>query len=403
MRQNFFDLETINAAADNLQHQGIRSYLTLLGIVIGIAAIIALVSIGQGMNAFVEKQFESIGLDNVFVEPGSSVGSISSMLSRLQKNDDKLIEGISGVEAVIPLFETSSVATFKEKSASVIIIGFDPAKSLYLEKMGYLSLAKGRILESSDKFGMIVSDSFAKDAFDENIGLKQKISMNGQDFKIIGITKQSDVAFSGFGVSNMVFMNRDTVTGFFGEENPTEIVVKVTNRSDINATVSRIERVLERAHGEKDFQVMSTENIIESAGNVLAIIQIVLIGLAAISLLVGGIGIMNTMLMSVMERTKEIGVMKAIGATNERVLSIFLMEAGLIGLAGGIIGAFFGYLISLFVSVISSSFGFALPFTVDPIVLIGALAFAMVVGMLSGFFPARHAAMLDPVEALRYE
>jgi len=401
--RNFFDFEIIKMAADNLRHQGTRSYLTLLGIVIGIAAIVALVSIGESVNAFVVNQFESIGLDNVFVEPGSSGNIMSSAFSKMQKNDAKLIEPIPGVEAVIEFFETSSTATFKNKTAGVFIIGIDTDKQQYLEKTGYLSLAKGRLLESNDKFGIIVSDAFAKDAFEEPIALKERIEINGQDFKIIGITKQSDVAFSGFGVSNMVWMNKDTVKSFFDENQPTELIVKVVSKDKVNDVVERIEQKLERAHGEKNFQVMSTENIIQQAGSVLLIVQIVLVGLAAISLLVGGIGIMNTMLMAVMERTREIGVMKAIGATNARVLSLFLFEAGVIGLVGGIGGVLLGFFIAFGVSMVSQLAGFGLPLAINPLTIIGALGFAMIVGMVSGALPARRAAMLDPVEALRYE
>jgi len=259
------------------------------------------------------------------------------------------------------------------------------------------------LLESNDKYGIIVSDSFAKEAFDEPIALKERIEINGQGFKIIGITKQSDVAFSGFGVSNMVWMNKETVKSFFDENTPTEMIVKVVSQDKVNDVINKIEQKLKRAHGEEDFQVMSTENIIQQAGNVLLLVQIVLIGLAAISLLVGGIGIMNTMLMAVMERTREIGVMKAIGATNNRVLSIFLAESALIGLVGGIIGIILGYLISLAVSIISEFAGVPLPTQVSPLAITLAIVFSMGVGIVSGIIPARRAAMLDPVEALRYE
>jgi putative ABC transport system permease protein len=396
-----YGIDSIKVALNNLLQQKIRSYLTLLGIVIGIAAIVALVSIGEGFNAFVVKQFESIGLDTIAVEPGNT--TIASAFSKMQKNDAKLIEAIPGVEAVMELFETSSVATFKKQSTGVFLIGIDPSKQKYLEDTGYLSLAKGRLLENNDRFSIIISDGFAKDAFDTPLGLKEKIEINGQNYKIIGITKQSDVAFSGFGINNMVWLNSDILKTYFDENRPTEIMVKATSRDKVQDVVEKIERKLEQAHGEKDFQVMSTENIIKQAGVVLTLVQIVLIGLAAISLLVGGIGIMNTMLMAVMERTREIGVMKAIGATNERVLSIFLLEAGMIGLVGGIIGTIFGYLIALIVSFASKTAGFALPIEINFFVTIGALAFAMIVGMVSGFIPARRAAMLDPIEALRYE
>jgi len=397
------DSELLAVAFKNLKARKLRSYLTLLGIVIGIAAIVALVSIGEGLNQAVTQQFEQLGLNTLIVEPGSG-GFVSMAVARtLREEDERLIEGIAGVEAVIGFYEAAAVAEFKNGKSSVFIIGFDPKKMQYLEKMGYSELTKGRKLQPSDKYSVMLTEGFAANGFvDETLRVKDSLEINGQKFKIIGITKDMSGFMGGGMMSNFLFMPKKTVQDFFSGNDPTELIVEVTDKSIADEVAEKIKTKLLRAHGEEDFYVMTTENVMESAGVVLGLIQLVLVGLAAISLLVGGIGIMNTMLMSVMERTTEIGTMKAIGATNSRVLSIFLAEAALLGATGGLIGSIFGIMIAAGVSVVATASGFPLPIAINPLAFIGAIAFAMAVGMLSGYYPARRAALLEPVAALRY-
>ncbi len=397
------DEELVSVAYRNLKMHKMRSLLTLLGIIIGIGAIVALVSIGEGLNQAVTEQFQALGLDTLFVEPGTGDLASTAVSRTLREEDIGLIEGIPGVEAAMGFYEIATVAEFRQKKSSVIIIGYDPDKREYLEKSGYINLLRGRQLESTDKYAVMVPESFTTDGFfEETLKIKDSIEIDGQKFKIVGVTKNLS-SFMGGGFSvNFVFMPKKTVRGFFGEEDPVEIAVQATDRGLVSEVAEKIERKLKKAHGEEDFYVMTTENILDTAGVVIGLIQLVLVGLAAISLVVGGIGIMNTMLMSVMERTREIGVMKAVGATNNRILSIFLMEAGLIGAVGGVVGVALGLLIAAGISAIATAFGFSLPVGLNPLSLIGAVLFAMFVGMISGYYPARRAALLEPVEALRY-
>lgn len=397
------DAELFSIAFRNLKMHKLRSSLTLLGIIIGIAAIVALVSIGEGLNQAVTQEFEKMGLDTLAVEPGSGAG-MSTMVSRALKEEDiGLIEGIPGVEHVMGFYETAAIAEFRDKQSSVFIIGLTPADRPFLEKAGYLDLMKGRNLESNDKYAVIISESFASEGFnEETLRVKDQLEINGQKFKIVGITKDMSGIIGGFSPANMIWLPKETVQDFFGEKDPMEIMVQVTDREIADEVADKITERLKRAHGEEDFYVMTTENIMESAGVVLGLIQAVLVALAGISLIVGGIGIMNTMLMSVLERTKEIGVMKAVGATNSRVLSIFLVESAMIGAFGGVAGAMLGILLASLVSVVATLSGFGLPVGINIVAIIGAIAFAMLVGMASGYLPARRAALLEPVQALRY-
>jgi len=203
---------------------------------------------------------------------------------------------------------------------------------------------------------------------------------------------------------NAIIMSKNGLEEISDEElTPFRIIAKTYRKEDIPEVKERIIRVLKRAHGEEDFQIMTASQIQESAGAILGLVQAVLVGIAAISLAVGSIGIMNTMFMSVMERTREIGIMKAIGATNKRVRNIFLMEAGIIGAAGGLIGIGFGFTIAIVVGLVAESAGFPLKVVPDLMLFFGALLFAMAVGMIAGYIPAKRAAEMDPVEALSQE
>ncbi len=398
------DLEIVRVAFTNIKRQRLRSYLTLLGMVIGIAAIVTLFSLSTGLSLAVEGMFESLGLDVIFVEPGGEMGFSTAISRTINESDIDIIKGIPGVEEVVGLYETAAIAKYKEHEMSAFIIGYDPNKEEYMQGMGYLSLGKGRLLESSDLYSILISESFAKDALEgEELDVRKKIEINGQDFKIVGLLDDSDLASSSFGITNMFWVTKNAARTFFGAEDPIELAVKVTDEHLVNSVVEKIESRLERAHGEKDFSVMTSESLLESFNTVLGVMQIVLLMLASISVVVGAIGIMNSMLMAVLERTREIGAMKAIGATNNMILAIFITEAGLLGMTGGALGVVLGYIVAFGISAVAGSLNFTLPIVIDPVIVVIGVSISAGVGIVSGIVPARRASLMDPVEALRYE
>ncbi len=398
------DTEIIQVAYTNLKRQRLRSYLTLLGMVIGIAAIVALFTLSTGLSLSVKEMFQSLGVNVIFVEPGSGADLSTAVSRSIEENDIGIIKGIPGVEEVLGFYETAAIAKYHNREMSAFIIGYDPEKTKYVAETGYLKLSRGRLLQSSDLYSIMVNESFAKNAIDNaELQLRQRIEINGMEFKIVGILDDSDQAFGNFGVNNMFWVTKNTARSLFGAEDPVELFVKVTNENLVDSVAEKIEDRLERAHGEKDFYVATSETMMESFGNVLGLVQAMLLLLASISVIVGAIGIMNTMLMAILERTREIGTMKAIGATNPKILSIFITEAGLLGLVGGTAGVVLGYIAAFGVSVVAKGFGFGLPIMVSPLVIAVGMLTSLTVGIVSGFVPARRAALMDPVEALHYE
>jgi len=395
------DLELFHVASKNLRGRGFRSFLTILGVVIGIAAIVALIAVGEGLNQSVSQQFQSLGTDTLFVLPGG--GFIESAFAKLSDDDADTIEEVKGVDFAAAIYVSSQQIEFKDKKYGITIIGLEPEKIDKLSVIGMANVAEGRKLTESDTSGVVLGSNFSSRITKNEIGLRQSIEIEGKKFKVVGVLEEATNNFARM-FNTAIIMNSDELKRISDTEiSPMRIIVNILPSEEMEEIKERISDHLEDDHGKKDFQIMDLQQISEIAGDVVGMISLVLIGIAAISLLVGGIGIMNTMLMSVMERTKEIGVMKAIGATTPRIISIFVVEAGLIGLIGGIIGLILGIATATLISILAEMAGLPLSTVVTPELIIGALAFSMTVGMIAGVYPAVRAASVDPVEALRYE
>jgi putative ABC transport system permease protein len=398
-------IEVIEVAVDNLSHQGLRTYLTILGVIIGIAAIVTFVALGDGLNNAVVDQFEKLGSNTIFVAPsGSFSGESGLAIEYLQDAEISKIKRIPEVSQAFAPLMTSATIEFDNEKKSVSVIGYNPNEVKDLAKTGFLKIGEGREIKSSDGYVAIVGYSLAKKTFDKEIRLRSNIMLNGKSFRIIAISQESSQSFGGGPNTNTtIFINETVYKQVFADSKPMFMLVTTKKKEDVDAVQRKIERIFEQKYGkdQKTFAVTTSAQVLESINQVLGLVQLFIVGIASISLFVGGIGIMNTMIMSVMERTSEIGVMKAIGATNGLILSIFIVEAGLIGLFGGAIGVALGYGLAFLVGVIAGATGFALSVRIDFLLIIGALAFSMFVGIASGVYPARRAAMLDPVDALR--
>ena len=203
------DFETFIVALRNLRHQRLRSFLTLAGVIIGVAAIVALISVGEGLQSAVLNEFEQIGLNTIAVEPGTG-GFLETAISRTLSEDDiKIIERINSVEAVMPFYETASNAFYRKESEGVFIIGFNPEQNEHLEKMGYMKLLEGRMLSPNDRYSLIIGEQFAKNTFSNELGVKSRLEINGKQFRIVGLLDESGLMMGGGAIGGMAWMNMD--------------------------------------------------------------------------------------------------------------------------------------------------------------------------------------------------
>ncbi len=406
---NFFDY--LKFAFLNLVHRRLRSWLTMIGIFIGIAAVVSLISLGQGLQNAVNEQFSSIGTNRVIVQPGSEFfgppGS-GAGTSKITDHDLDLVKRVKGVDEVAPfILKPSARVDFDSKTRFAFAIGI-PTDSTMRVLGSRFDVVQGRQLKNGEKTKVVVGNNYAHDPniFGKVLHLGSTIKIQGKDFEIVGFRKKlgdpaNDVS---------VVLPLDELESLFGiKDEYSAFNVEITKGADVNEVADAIKKEMRKDRGQKegneDFQVQTSQELISSFNTILNVVQAVLIGIAAISLLVGGVGIMNTMYTSVIERTKEIGIMKAIGARNSDVMIIFLMESGLLGMAGGAIGAAIGVGISKSVEFIAyQAFGSPLiKASVPWYLIVGALLFSFVIGSLAGLLPARQAANLKPVEALRHE
>lgn len=400
--------EAMQFAWQNLTQRKVRSWLTLIGIFAGIAAVVALMSLGQGLRDAVNEQFNSLGSDKFTVSgAGSGFGPPGTGAVGIVSEDDvRLINRVQGVKIAFGRYIEPATFTYRDNQEAVFVssVSDDLEEGLLALSLYSYTTAQGRSFRPGESGNVYLGYDIAKQDGSERISPGQKIELNGRRFTVIGVAEQKgNPVFDG----GVLMSNNDMQSLFGVGENYSLIGVQVQPDSEVPVVVDRVDRTMRRDRnqdlGEADFRISTPRDFLESLNTILTTVQILLVGIAAISLFVGGIGIANTMYTAVLERNREIGIMKAIGATNKEVLRIFLIESGLLGLAGGVIGAVLGIGIAKAVE-----FGAAQAFgsnilraSPDPLVIVFVLVFAFVLGAVSGTLPARKAAHLRPVEALR--
>ncbi len=389
-------------SAKSLRRRQMRSWLTIIGIVIGIAAIVGLISIGEGMQNAIEDQFENMGLSNIRIVPANLRGPPTGDIG-LDKSDAEFIESIVGVEYVDPLLMQYANVEFANEEQYIMVNGYDTG----LGDKAFLDIdvdvVEGRLFLPSDSNSVIVGYdiAFDEDIFNKDIRVKNNIKIDDTDYRVIGIFEDM-----GNDMDNRIYMPLETTREHFNKPNIVNaITVKVLDGIDVEKVAETIERKLKRKHnGDEDFEVFTPAQLLTQFNMILGIVKAVLAGIAAISLIVGGIGIMNTMFTSVLERTREIGVMKAIGAKNSSILTIFMIESGIIGLIGGALGVIIGMGAAYMVEYGARLAGFGLlNININIGLVIFGLSFAFIVGVIAGTLPAIRASSLKPVDALRYE
>ncbi|MBT3582381.1 ABC transporter permease [Candidatus Woesearchaeota archaeon] len=390
----------LRIALRNITHRKLRSWLTAIGIIIGVASVVALISVSQGMQGAIEEQFEQMGTDTITITPTSFTGPGSTAEAPFDDGDVRVIERIPEIDTVLPMMYGTAKFTFHNQDSYSYLMGIplDKESNKVWDDIGW-DILEGRFPEAGKK-EVGIGYLAAKEMFDDELRVKNTIMVNDEKFKIVGIAKevgnsQDDTA---------IYMDVDVAKDILDQEDYNMIMAKVKPGNDAELVADKVQRKLEKYRDAEDFNALTPSEILEQINDILGIIQLVLVGIAAISLLVGAIGIMNTMYTSVLERTKEIGIMKAIGASNNAIMMIFLAEAGILGIVGGIVGTILGMIMGKGVEIAAGSSGF-IPLRVEiswPLIL-GAISFAFLIGALSGTLPALGAAKLKPVDALRHE
>jgi putative ABC transport system permease protein len=404
MKKDYFFL-----AFGNLKHRGLRSWLTILGVFIGIAAVVALITMGEGLRTAVTGQFSTLSTDKLTIQnAGSGMGPPgSTVITKLNNHDVEIISSIKGVDEVITRLIRVAKVEFN-KEANYNYLASIPSEEKLVQIVydsSSLKTESGRLLKTNDIGKVVIGSDIANEnSFGKQINVGDKINIAGKNFEVIGILKPA----SSFQINYVIFMNEEDMKKLLDIGNEWDIIVaQVEDSKEINSIAENIKEELRRDRkedvGEEDFSVQTPLEAISSVNTILDIINLIVGGIAAISLLVGGIGIANTMYTSVLERTKEIGTMKAVGAKNKEILYIFIIESGMLGLLGGIIGAAVGLGLAFGISAIANAAigGTFLSVNISYPLIFGAIAFAFGIGLISGLAPALQASKLKPVEAFR--
>ncbi len=414
-------IDFLKLAVKSLLANKLRTFLTMLGIIIGVGSVIMLMSVGAGVQTFVNQQFELIGANNIFIIPGqmgeiamtgmggggsgSSTGQTTTQGSSLategaSKLKEKHVKGIKRLSSDIleatGTIEAPAKATYKNEAIFASLSGID--ENFFAASN--LAVEAGRPIEEKDILNKrkvaVIGPEVGEELFPGIDPLGKKIIVANVSFEVVGITEKRGTGGIGGNIDRVIYVPFPVVQSLTEKEGLQAILVKVSDREKIPEIIALIKDYLSSELEEDEFSVIDQTKILETVNAILTILTYALTAIAAISLLVGGVGIMNIMFVSVVERTKEIGIRKAVGATPGNIRSQFLTEAVILSLFGGVLGVSFGVLGAH----IAARW---LTTTVTPFSIFLSLGVCSLIGIIFGVAPAARAAKLDPVEALRYE
>ncbi len=395
--------ELLKLAGGAIAAHRLRSGLTVLGIVIGIASVILLTSLGEGTRRYILEEFSQFGTNLIAINKGKTAtsgmpGAIGGTVRKLTIEDAEALRRVRGVEKLVPVTFGSARVEAGERGRDVIIYGVTSD----VPDVWRFRVRQGRFLPPGDpRRGAplaVLGPKLKQEIFGDGNPLGEHVRIGGARFLVVGVMEPKG-QFLGFDMDDTAYVPVASAQALFHRDELTEIDVLFSREVSPERVKQGLRRVLMDRHGEEDFTITTQTEMLDVLGRVLSVVSLAVGGIAAISLLVGAIGILTMMWISVGERTGEIGLVRAIGATRRQVLQLFLVEAALLSAAGGAIGVAAGLGIGGLLRVASPG----LPLHTAPVFVVAALAVSLLVGLLSGVLPARRAAVLDPLEALRAE
>ncbi|HET9519427.1 MAG TPA: ABC transporter permease [Candidatus Limnocylindrales bacterium] len=391
-------VELVRLALSRLRTSRVRAALTMLGVIIGVASVVALVGVGQGTTSSITSRLADLGTNLLTVNPSTGGGT-----STLTLDDAAALTGVAGVAAVAPELQTTATVVAGDATTSTSIVG---TTADYATVRAF-SVWQGAFLSEIDVERnlrvAVLGASAAEDLELDEDAVGTEISIGGLPFRVVGILQPK----GGAGFQNpddQVIVPIGTVSKYFVAGSTVRTIgVSIATVEGMDAATTAITSLLRERHelaatDDADFSILDQAQLLETASSISGTLTLLLGGIASISLVVGGIGIMNIMLVSVRERTREIGIRKAVGARGRDILAQFLIEALTLSLLGGLIGVGVGLGVSAAIGRIAG-WGF----TLNPLTVVVAMVFSLVVGVVFGVWPARQAARLDPISALRYE
>jgi putative ABC transport system permease protein len=398
--------EAFRLALQAIRRNALRSFLTVLGVVIGVGAVIAMVTIGNGTTAKVTADLAKLGSNLLFVSPGQfGPGRASSDAKAFKSRDiEAMRTQLNGVKAVAPVAQKSVTLVYGTENRIVAVTGTD---NDYFISQDWLLKSGRQFFDGEIRGGRaacIIGTTVADKLFGRGDPLGHNIRVDKVSCEVIGVLVSKGQSSFGSDQDDIVLMPIRTFhRRLAGNTDINRVMVSAKDGIETSKVQADIERILRERRNiapgkEDDFSVRDMKQIAQTMAGTTAMLTGLLGAVAAVSLLVGGIGIMNIMLVSVTERTREIGIRLAIGALERQVLSQFLVEAVVLSLFGGLAGIMLGLGLALMATNMLQ-----VPFTVDPTIIVVAFLFSAVVGIVFGYFPARRAARLDPIEALRHE
>jgi len=400
--------DEIKYSLKNLMSRKLRSWLTILSILIGITSIFALVSFGLGIKDYVDTMADEAGRDKLFILAKGAGAPGMDENFRFTRDDVDFVSKIKGVNDIMGLYFDVAEIEFKEQKKYSFIIGFDVSKQDFLDETFTVEVEKGRNLKKGELGKMILGYNyqFKEKIFKRAIEVGDKILLNGNQFEVVGFYEEvgnpQDDSQMYVTEEQMELLFPD-IKDEFGyaivradkSENPRELADKIEDK---------LRKFKGEDEGKETFYVQTFDDFLATFGAIINIINGVLVLISLISLVVATVNIMNTMYTAVLERTNEIGVMKAIGAQNSSILFIFMFESGFLGMVGGILGVALGWLIAKTGGMIATASGYSMLKPIFPWYLtLGCIFFALLVGAAAGLLPAIQASKLKPVDALRYE